>query len=259
MVTEVIIRDLEDSGKLIVVPSPSEVNFNQGIEMEEVMGVTPLGEQQLVDLYPKTRNPEIVMTFPKKTPAVLGMKMGYAMEEVSGMQVALRRNGVQVDRSSYPAATEGKEGFGILADQEDSAASYLNESNLSIPLTLGTFATFDPDVDLLSFAVGADGALKFSNDLIGKFVSYEIPYILTQGVMMTEKLFNRFKPTIVVIQNDLKVMAWEYPEALIDQSNGDIDFNESTCEVTMRIIYNGIGCLPVKVKYLGQARLCADA
>lgn len=259
MVTEVIIRDLEDSGNLIVVPSPSEVNFNQGIEMEETMGVSPLGEMVTVDMQPQQRNPEIVMTFPKKSPATLGMKMGYRMEEVTGMQAALRRNGVQVDRTSFAAATDGKEGFGIVADQEDATASYLKDNGISAPLTLETFAGFDPVTATLSFAVGDNGALSFSEDLIGKFVSYEIPYILTEGVMMTENLFNRFKPTIVVIQNDLKIMAWEYPEAIIDQSNGDINFNESQVEITMRIIYNGIGCLPVKVKYLGQARLCQDA
>lgn len=260
MVTDVIIRDLENSSNLIVLPNPSEVTFDQGIELEEVMGVTPLGEMQLVDLYPRQRDPRIQLTFPKKTPETLGMKFGYRMEETAGMSAVLCRNGVLIDRNSYAAATTGKEGFGIVADVAGAVASYLNENNLSVPLTQGTFATFDSAAATLSFAVGLNGALKFSDDLIGKYVSYEIPYtIATGGVSMTESFFNRFKPTLVVIQNDLKIVSFEYPEAIVDQSDGEINFNESQLQVTLRVTYNGTGCLPVKVKYLGQARACADA
>ncbi|ALF52252.1 hypothetical protein ACX27_04310 [Nostoc piscinale CENA21] len=258
MVTDVFICDLENSNRAIVLPNPSEVTFDQGIEMEETMGVTPLGEMQLVDLYPRQRNPRIQMTFPKKTPETLGMKFGYRMEADTGIAAAIRRNGVQIDRNSYPAAATGKEGFGILADAEGAFASYLDENNISVPLTQGTFATFD-NADELTFAVGLNGALKFTDDLIGKYVSYEIPYTLTDGVIMTENLFNRFKPTLVVIQNDLKIVSFEFPEAIVDPSDGEINFNESQLQITMRITYNGTGCLPVKVKHLGQARQCADA
>ena len=261
MVTDVVLRDLEDpTNPLIVIPNPSEVTFDQGIEMEETMSITPLGEMQLVDLYPKQRNPKIQMTFPKKTPATLGMKFGYRFESIAGLAAFLSRNGVQIDRNTYPPATAGKEGFGVTADVEGAIASYLDENNLSIPLTQGTFATLDLDTATLSFAVGLNGALKFTNDLIGKFVSYQIPYtIAIGGVALTEALFNRFKPTFVVIQNDLKIVSFEYPEAIVDQSDGEINLNESQLQVTLRITYNGTGCLPVKVKYLGQARQCADA
>lgn len=259
MVTDVLIRDLDNSSNIIVLPNPSEVTFDQGIEMEETMGVTPLGEMQLVDLYPRQRNPRIQMTFPKKTPETLGMKFGYRMEQESGMDAILCRNGVQVESNTYAPATTGKEGFGIIADEVGAKASYLDENNISVPLTQGTFATLDLDTATLSFAVGLNGALKFTNDLIGKFVSYEIPYTITEGVMMTENPFNRFKPTLVVIQNDLKIVSFEYPEAIIDQSDGEINLNESQIQITMRVTYNGTGCLPVKVKYLGQARQCAEA
>ncbi|MCC5622702.1 DUF2945 domain-containing protein [Nostoc sp. CHAB 5715] len=109
-------------------------------------------------------------------------------------------------------------------DVSEAIASYLDENNLSVPLVQGTFATLDLDTATLSFAVGANGALKFTDDLIGKFVSYEIPYtIATGGVALTESLFNRFKPTFVVIQNDLKIVSFEYPEAIVDQSDGEIN------------------------------------
>lgn len=258
MVTDIVVRDLDNSSRVLVLPNPSEVTFDQGIELEEVMSVTPLGEMQLVDLYPRQRNPRIQATFPKKTPETLGMKFGYRMEQATGMDAVLSRNGVQIDRNSYPAATSGLEGFGVAADEPLAEASYLDDTNLSIPLTQGTFATFDPVTATLSFAVGANGALKFSNDLIGKFVSYDIPFTLAEGVMMTENIFTRFKPTLVVIQNDLKIVSFEFPEALIDLSDGEINFNESNIQISMRITYNGTGCLPVKVKYLGQARQCAD-
>ncbi len=259
MVTEVGLRDLENSSNLIVLPSPSEATFDQGIEVEETMGVTPLGEMQLVDLYPRQRNPRIQLTFPKKTPATLGMKLGYRFEQAAGLEAKLVRNGVLVDKNNYPAAVAGKEGFGIVADIEGAIASYLDPNNLSIPLTQATFATFDSATTDLSFAVGLNGALKFSDDLIGKYVTYEIPYtIATGGVALTENLFNRFKPTLIVIQNDLKIVSFEYPEAIVDPSDGEINLNESQIQVTLRITYNGSGCLPVKIKYLGQARACDD-
>ncbi|MBD2365253.1 hypothetical protein H6G36_29555 [Anabaena minutissima FACHB-250] len=260
MVTDVLLRDLENSSNVIVLPNPSEVNFDQGIEIEETMSVTPLGEMQLVDLYPRQRNPRIQMTFPKKTPATLGMKLGYRFESATGLDALLSRNGIQVDRTTYPAAVSGKEGFGIVADAEGSVASYLDESGISVPLTQIDFATIDVDVDTLSWAVGLNGTLKFTSDLVGKFISYQIPYTIATGALsLTESLFNRFEPTFVLIQNDLKIVSYEFPEALVDSSDGEINLNESQLQVTLRIVYNGTGCLPVKIKYLGQARQCADA
>ncbi|KYC42098.1 hypothetical protein WA1_19045 [Scytonema hofmannii PCC 7110] len=256
--TDVVLEDLETPGRILVIPNASEVSYDPGIELEEVMASTPLGVMQIVDVYPKSQNPVVNLTFPKKTPEILGMKMGLKMATEASMSSFVARNGFKVEGTSYPAATTGYEGFGITADIEGAIASYLDEDGISVPLTQGTFATFSTGSPTLSFAVGLNGAMKFSDDLIGKYVSWRIPVTITDGLYLSEAAFNRFKMNLVFVQNDLRIVSVGFREVIVP-GDGEINFTEATMQVSFRVVYNGAGCLPIEIKYLGQARKCQHA
>jgi hypothetical protein len=255
--TDVSLKTLDGTQRVLVVPNASEVSFDQGIELEEVMAASPLGEMTLVDIYPRTRNPRITAKFPKKTPELLGMKMGFAFEEDASMAATVARNGIKVT-GDIPASTAGFEGFGIVADVVGAEASYLSPNQQSVPLTQVDFA--DPMASLtLSFSVGLNGAMKFSPDLLGKYVSYQIPVVIASGGLnLTETAFSRFQMNLVLVQRDLKIFVLEFPE-VISPGDGEISFNDDTIDIEFRMVYDGSNCLPFRAKYLGLARKCVEA
>lgn len=255
--TDAVFTDLNASPqRKLVIPNAMVNNFNLGREVEEVFASSPLGEDVLVDIFVTQQNPTIGLTLPKKTPETLGMKMGYRFEQATEMDVKIAKNGILVKRNTYEAATTGFEGFGVTADA-NAFASYLDENDISIPLTKATFANFDAAASTLSFAVGENGALKFSNDLIDKYVTYSIDAVYTnQGLELTENLFDRLGLQLIFIQNDLSLVQIEIPEVIIDPSDADISFEESTLPITLRPVFSGEGCTTFKMKYLGQKRKC---
>jgi hypothetical protein len=253
--TDISLKALDGTQRALVLPNASEVSFDQGIELEEVMAASPLGEMTLVDIYPKQRNPKITLKFPKKTPETLGMKMGYAFEQATDLPVIFARNGIKVV-GDFPASVTGYEGFGIVADVPGAEASYLDENQISVPLTQVNYAT-SITASTLSFAVGANGALKFSPDLLGEYVSWRIPATITEGMTLTEAAFSRFALTLVSVQRDLKIVCFEFPE-VISPGDGEISFNDDTIDIELRMVYDGSNCLPFRVKYLGQARKCVE-
>lgn len=257
-VREVILKDLNNSSNIIVVPNPSMVRYDPGIELLETMTTDTYGNSQLADIEIDKINAKITATFPKKTINILGMKQWQRPAAQASLVAAYRRNAIKLTANSYEAATSGQEGFGVLADAV-SSASYLDETGQSIPLTQDVFATIDSGVDTLSFAVGADRALKFTNDLIGKQVSFDIPYtIATGGTILSEALFNRFSLSLVIIQNDLTIIAEEFSQMVVDPT-GEIDYNTLEQELVFRAVYDGSQCTVKQTKYLGRVAACADA
>lgn len=258
--TDVILTDLNSATeRTLVVPNCIFNSYNQGIDVEEVFASSPLGEDTLVDLFPTQHNPTIQVTFPKKTPETLGMKLGYKFEQQVEMDVKIARNGFLVESNIYSPADMGFEGYTVTQDATG-VASYLDDNGISVPLTQTAVTGpggFDTANSTLTFAVGQNGGLAFSDDLIGKYVTFSIDAsFLNQGLCLTESLFSRFRLAFVMIQNDLSLVRFEFPAAIVDPSDGDISFEEATLPVTFRVLYDGAGCLPLRVKYLGQARKC---
>jgi hypothetical protein len=182
--------------------------------------------------------------------------MGFAFEEQAEVNAVVARNGVKVT-GNIPASASGFEGFGIVADVTGAEASYLAPNQQSVPLTQVDFAD-SMSALTLSFSVGANGAMKFSPDLLGKYVSYQIPVVVEDTLNLTEKSFSRFEMKLVFIQRDLKIFLLEFPE-VISPGDGEITFNDDTLDIEFRTIYDGSNCLPFRGKYLGQARKCVEA
>jgi hypothetical protein len=257
-VREVVLIDFYNPDNLIVVPNPSDVVYDPGIELTETMTVNGFGDMVRADAEINQKAERITCTFPKKTINVLGMKQWQKPETDTNILAAYRRNAMKVTVNSYAAATSGQYGFGVTANVE-SKASYLDEDGISVPLTQDSvFADFDPETTTLGFAVGANRALKFSDDLIGKQISLEVPFTLASGVKLGEELFNRFILSLIVVQNDRKIFAEEYSQVIVDPT-GEINFNAEAQEVAFMAIYDGSGCTTKQTKYLGQLASCDEA
>lgn len=107
----------------------------------------------------------------------------------------------RITSGTYPAQVAGFQGFGATADDAN-CVGYANRSGVLTPLTRQPFATFAP-ATANSFAIGANAALKFSDDLVSAqvVVGVSIPYPYTSGVSLSTPMPN-FKAVLTGVTND---------------------------------------------------------
>lgn len=107
----------------------------------------------------------------------------------------------QVGSATYPAQASGFQGFGAVAD-DPNVVGYANDGGVLTALTRQPFATFVP-ATANSFAIGANAALKFSDDLAAakRSVGVTIPYPYTAGASLGAPMPN-FEANIIGVTND---------------------------------------------------------
>jgi hypothetical protein len=109
--------------------------------------------------------PDLSIQYSYIQPEMIGFQIGNQM--ATGTFGTFAPRSLVVTKASYPAAAEGYLFEGVTADPVTAQGSVIR-AGLSTPLTRTAFAAFagvSPANDD-SFAVGADGALMFSDNLV---------------------------------------------------------------------------------------------
>lgn len=255
-VSDIVITDL-DTDRLLVLPAASEISFNPGVTQQEVMTSTALGEMAIADRYTKEIKPTLKAKFGVNAhPELLGLKLGRKFTAGTSTLESQRRSGFLVPNSGLvSAATTGLEGFGIAADVESKLSYFDPVTKLSVIADQGTFATFDEAATPLGYAVGANGAMKFGEDLVGKYVSFELPIgSITNVLTLAQTPFTNLSVSVVVIDTALVVWHWLFASVTPDITS-EISLNSSEIDLPFFVNYAG-GCNLLEVKCLGQTRSC---
>jgi hypothetical protein len=255
---DVTFRSLnEDPARVLVLPGVSEISKNFNIEVATQSVMTPGGGGVRRTVYVDTvaEDPQFTFTFPAVVPELLAMRYGRALTTETSVERYITNSNLSVTGSGiYNASTTGQLGYSVAVDAE-SEASYL-DGEISVALTQEAFATFDPAVDTLAFAVGANGALKFSNDLIGKVVGYRIPATYTSVTGLGEDKFDNFSVNIMMINNDRSVLVIDIPEASIRADQGDITFGQPL-QLTVSALAGG-RCTGEQITWLSEKDVCRE-
>ena len=246
-----------DTGIAIALQATNQVVFNPGITQEVVYASNELGVEVPVRQIVSREDPTIQVTFPRKNLDALSQGLNRKWVKAgSSTPVAVRFiRQFTPTANTTPAATTGLEGFALTADPAGARAS-ANLAGVSEALTLDVFATIDPVVDTKSFAVGANGALKFTNDVVGSPVVVDVPYTINGLYYLGEQPFANLSLTITLIMDDFKLIQMRFPRAAISQDNATINFAEGGVQATYRSIFDGTRCVPYDLAYLGLARAC---
>jgi len=256
-VRDIVITDLDGtSPRVLVIPAASKATYSPGVTQAEVLSSSSTGETVVVDRYVTEKKPTLTLELGVKgIPEVLGLKLGQKFASGS-RDVFVERSNLLVPASGVlTAATTGIEGFGVAADAVTIASYYDPVTGLSVPLTQGAFAGFDPTADPLKFAVGANGAMKFGNSLIGKYVSFRIPNTALAGVQyLSSTPFVNLSLSMVVLNSDNKVVKWTFPSVTPDIT-ADLPINEPTISIPFFINFLG-GCELFSVEFIGQLSIC---
>jgi hypothetical protein len=248
------------TGRLLVMPTAAGAVFNPGIEVQTIEGASHLGETVVLDTYPMAAKPEVKLDWKTKNLTSIGMRLGKEFKTQTGVEANLIANGLLVTRNSYAGAASSTEGHNLSPDLEGSRAFLLNDDDSSTPLTRQPFASFVPATPM-SFAQGPDAAMKFSDDLLGKYVSYNLPQDLATAVTLSEDDFSSFALNVITILTDRTILQWKFPSVSVKLEDGEIDLTKPEMSISFRVQDNGSDCVPYKVIYKGkhQRRACIGA
>lgn len=160
------------------LPTPANFVVQEGKQQKIQRTKSAQGRTVRASTYISGEEPTLSVDYMHSQPEIMAFRMGNQFEE-SLYDIRIART-IEVTKNSYAGAEDGYLGHGIEADDEGAVASLREPAGLSVPLVRVAFAAFDPTATR-SFAVGANGAMKFSNDLVAarEVISAIIPHQVT--------------------------------------------------------------------------------
>jgi len=261
-VTDITIRFRNALGQLgspVCVATPNDPTLNKGISLTEIMTTSSQGETVLADQFINENRPSLTLTFPLFTPLTVGMREGMTPEVITGQSSTFIHWAPRlITEQILPPATEGQEGFGVIASPAGAIGGTLTEDGLPTPLTMtGTYSAAAPPTGTNIVAIGANMGLGFSADLVGKYVSMMIPNNLAGVIRLNEGLpLERCEINICGQTRTQKRWHLKIPEAVLNPAEGDIPLGaEQNIAVTYTIITAG-RCKPYEWEWLPQQRIC---
>lgn len=234
-ISNLIITDIETEVNYLF-PKPDSFNLVPGIQIRQTMTMNNLGNKVPSNQFPVAENPVLSISYSHMQPEMIAFAMGNTL--VSGTFTTHIPKLQLVQQGQYPAAAVGILGKGIVADS-DAVASVVRD-NVSVALTLEDFASYNtwkttPD----NFAVGADGALAFSDNLVTnkEVVALSIPYTGTMQ-KISDVVANPVRVSATLVNNRNKVDIIEIPFATPDPSN--VQINPGAEAMELRFFVNNL-------------------
>jgi hypothetical protein len=240
---------------MLVLPTPGTVELDPGIT--ELLGtsMSELGEQVIESVEVSGQQPVVNCTFSAMSPQLLSLRLMRSLETKSDtFNIEKRR---RLAKNSYPAAATGEEGNGIVADQTGSVMSIVGSTGISTALARVAFDGFDTAATDDSFAQGADGAFKVSDNLVGYDVAYSFPQTITAVLGLSETPITDLRLNFTAVMSDLKLFRVEIPSVTIDrEGSGNIPLTAGEMSLNFRVTYDGSTCTPISYKFIEQLRAC---
>ena len=238
------------TGIINVVPNPSKFALNTGITELKKQAASQLGVKVTSTTVIASEEPIITLSFATATALVAGMIMGRKFALQSIVSYVAKNNVLLSANSRAGATTSGYEGYGITADIAGAKGAVFR-ANQNVALTYvtpySTFSTSTTD----SFAVGANGALLFSDNLVGNPISYQIPLSAASRLALTAD--TAFDYNVKVLFLDLANRVSLFEATSVKPVLGKtFDPSAESVDVELRVNYSGAFCAPYSFQYLAQ-------
>lgn len=240
----------------LVLPSPESATFSTGITEEIIKSYNEIGERSVADTYVTDREGTLSLTFKAKTKELISAFFGLRL--ANGTQTTAFAKTIQVIATSYPAIAVGFDGNGMLADQADSYASYLTTDGISVQLTRTSFAAHNVLTDN-TWAQGADGALRFSNNLVTakSWVTIYAPYASTNTDFLSETPMTSFNGNLFGVLINKQRFHMKVPNLLLDLTeNSEFDFGGGELNLNFRVGVSGVGCQTFELLFPNRLLAC---
>lgn len=237
------------TGVIYVLPNPSKFALNTGITELKKQAASQLGVKVTSTTVIASEEPIITLSFATATSFISAMIMGrkFALQSVASY---LSKNNLLLSSNSLTGVSNaGELGYGSLADVAGAKAAVFR-ANQNVALTYVTpFSTFDPVATTDSFSVGANHALKFSDNLVGSPISYQIPLPAASRLALTAD--TNFDYGVKVFFLDLANRVSMFEATSVKPVLGKtFDPSAESVDVELRVNYNGSTCAPYSFQYL---------
>ena len=242
--------------RILVLPSPSGGKFSNGIKEQEIFSANQIGELVLADTFVTERQGTLSLTYASKTKEMLSVFFGLAL--ANGTKTTAVAKTIQVSATSFAGAPSGYDGFGMQADQATSIASYLSSDGKSVTLTQSTFAAHNVAVDN-TWAQGADGAFKFSSNLVANksWVTIYAPYDSTNTDFLSETPQVSYKGDLLGVMINKQVFHLKFNNLIANLTeNKEFEFGGGEIVLNFRIGLSGVGCQTFEMLFPNRLRAC---
>jgi len=216
----------------LLLPTASQITYDTGIELADVEGKSCQGVTITRARYPTTEKPKVTLTFPN-VPETIALKLNRQFTARTAVGSSIFQSDFIVPPDGIVAAKPvGTLGNGVTANAESKAFN-LNAAGVTdpTPLVQGTFATFDAEATPLGFAIGADNAQKWGEDLWNSTVSFEVPTVIASLSSLGNLPYSALDLRLAFVTIDGKsLLTIAFSQVSVD-STGSINFGEGQTEV----------------------------
>lgn len=239
---------------LLAILKPSTFAFSPGIEEVEIE-TSSGGIVRPVLRYESRQAPELSLTFPGTDVNTLEFQTGRKFAIATRNTFFGGQDFLTASATIAGASSSTQLGFGVAANVAGALAT-VNRDNQRIKLTYDTdFAAFNAALND-RFAVGANGARKYSTNLLTEnaTVNFQIPY--TASILSLSALpLNGYKINLGLLDIDNEVVnftAYSVQPIL----NTQVDLSAASVSIPFRINASGCGN-PYDFQFTGQQVFCS--
>lgn len=161
-ISELKFQRISDN-RVLNLPTPANFVIQENKQQKIQRTKSTQGRAVRASSFITGEEPSLQVEYSHSQPEILAFRMGNQFE-TNTYNIKIART-LEINQSSYQGAELGQLGHGMPADQVDTVASIRKPGALSTALTRVPYATFTASTTQ-TFAQGADGALKFSDDLV---------------------------------------------------------------------------------------------
>jgi hypothetical protein len=230
--------------------------FNPGVTEEIVYAASELGIEQPVKKQITREDPTMQVTIPRKSLEAISFATGRKWESSTNVPATWNRTFIPT-KAEYPAKTLGYEGFGVQADPAGAIGAIHFKEGEPETATRVAFGTAGQALSgTKSFAIGENGALKFSPDIVNVPFAMKIPYVLASALILGEEYYRSLALVVTLLMDDKKLVQLEFGEASIVLDGSSLNFGEAGLQMTFRSMLTGETCVGYQMRYLGLGRKC---
>jgi hypothetical protein len=232
--------------------TPTDFEIDAGIKTKTTEGSNNLGEKSLLDRYVDSVMPELTLTIAGSSTEIFGYQIGKEVVKITGSSEILTFRKQALQGQTLPVPIGGY-GYDIAIDAVSRGGARLG-GDLSVGLTQQPWATFVP-ATLLSFAVGANGAFKFSNDLVTSraYITVRVPAIV-DVYSLSENNIGFMSADVVLRSSDDSVSRIFVPTFQINPEGAKIQAASDNTQIKGSIVTSG--CVGYTIKDFARALTC---
>jgi hypothetical protein len=180
-----------ETNRVLNLPTPNDFSIANNVTQQRIAGFNSSGYMVQGVAFAKGYDYTMNMRYSQMQPELLSLRLGSKFKQFSNKDMTITR-AIDVYTTQMPAlgGSAGRYGFNIPEDADGNASVTVN--GISVVLEQEAYDGF-VFTESQKFAIGAAGALKFSNDLLNRRVTMTLPYRVSAGKEWSNESIGKYR------------------------------------------------------------------